>query len=142
MGLGFSPNTIGELDDRVRLVLNGNEVLIAETWDVKCSIFTQPAAFSLRLGHGGTVAELIKRYPPRTPFQLYIGKSQQQSGRTDARGAEDSAGGSEFTVRGRDTLAPLHDDLIADESVFNEPTYVDLVKKQLKEVGLGDVKLT
>lgn len=138
----FDPDTIGERDDRVRLVLAGSEVYIAESWEVKCSIFTQPAGFSLRMGNAAVLAELIRKYPPRTPFQLFIGKALQQTGRTDAPGAEDSAGGSEFSVRGRDALSPLHDDLIADESNFSEPTYLELVKKQLKEVGLGDRTVT
>lgn len=138
---GFNPNTIGELDDKVRLVLGGDEVLIAETYECKCSIFTQPAAWSIRLGHGNVVAQLIKRYPPRTPFQLFIGKTLQQTGRIDTPGAEDSIGGTEFTVRGRDLLAPLHDDLIADERTFTEPTYAKLVRKHLDEVGLQSSKL-
>lgn len=101
----------------------------------------QPASWSVRLGHGGTVKDLIKRFPPRTPFKLYIGQHLQQTGWTDTPGDEESNGGTEFTLRGRDKLAPLHDDLIDSERTFNESTYFSLTEKQLDEVGLGDETL-
>lgn len=138
----FDPEKIGDGDDRVRIVFGGFDVFIAESWDVKTSIFTQPASWNIRLGYGGITKTLIATYPPGTPFQLFIGKSLQQTGVLDSVGAEESAGATEFSIRGRDSLAALHDDLIDSERSFNVSTYLELARAQLKEVGLGDRKIT
>jgi prophage tail gpP-like protein len=132
----FNPNSIGEGDDRVRIVLGGDEVLVAESCEVKSSVFTQPAAFSLRLGHGYEVGQFLKKYTPNTPFELYIGPNLQQTGFVDTVGASEAGGGAEFNLRGRDLLAPMHDDLIDSERSFNEETYFKLARRQLDEVGL------
>lgn len=134
----FDPNTIGQVDDQVTLTLAGEDVLIAESYEAKASIFTQPAAWSIRLGHGGVVASLLAKYPPRTPFELRIAGNVQQSGWLDAPGAEESSGATEFTVRGRDTLAALHDAYVDSEVSFADAKYIDLVRKQLDLVGLED----
>lgn len=134
----FADRTIGAADDRVALRLGGDEVFIAETYTVKSAILTQPAAWSMRLGHAKTTADLLHKYPPNTPFELFIAGNLQQTGTVDMVGAEQSAGATEFTIRGRDSLAPLHDDLIDAERAFNTETYIDLVQAQLKAVGLGD----
>lgn len=134
----FEDRTIGADPDRVKLVLGNEEVLIAESYAVHCGILTQPASWSMRIGWSKTSAALLKRYPPNTPFQLFIGDNLQQTGNLDSPGVEESSGATTFTVRGRDSLAPLHDDLVNAERSFDTEKYIDLVQKQLQEVGLGD----
>jgi prophage tail gpP-like protein len=131
----FDPDKIGENDDQVRLVLGGFDVLIAESWEVKTSIFTQPASWHIKMGYGGITKVLINTYPPNTPFQLFVGKALQQTGSLDTPSADETDGATEFSLRGRDALAPLHDDLIDAERSFNVSTYYDLVRLQLDEVG-------
>jgi len=132
----FDPENIGQGDDKLRLVLADREVFIAESCEVKSGVFVHPAAWSMRLGHSGVAAQLLKKYFPNDPFKLYIGPNLQQTGFIDAVGATQSSGGTDFTIRGRDILAPMHDDLIDAERAFNEKTYFDLVRKNLDEVGL------
>lgn len=138
----FGTTEIGDLDDRVRLVLGDEEPRVIESYEVKSSVLTQPAAFSLRLGHGGVARELLQRYPPKTPFKLFIGDVLQQTGETDGRPrAEGSTGATELVIRGRDSLAPLHDGFVDSERSYADETYSGLVRKVLAEVGLGDRRL-
>lgn len=138
MARTYEIGKIGEIADRVRLKLKHEDVLITENYSVKSSIFSQPAEFTLRLGHGKVAAELIKRYQPGTHFELLIGDVPQFTGVIDDPSADDNVGGTEFTLRGRDASAPLHDDHIDSERRFKSDTYLDLFKFQLEAVGLGD----
>jgi prophage tail gpP-like protein len=138
MAKTFEIGKIGSIDDRVRLRLLFEDILIAESYTVTCSLFHQPASFEMRVGHGGVAAELIKRYPPGSSFELFVGGVPQFTGVLDDPSADDSPGGTEVTFRGRDASAPLHDDHIDSERTFKDDTYLSLVKKQLAAVGLGD----
>jgi len=130
-----------EQGDRVRLVVDGQEIAVAESYEVTASILTQPAAFSMRLGHGGVARQILKRFRPNLPFQLYIGEHIQQSGRLEDPGAESSVGATEVTLKGRDLLAVLHDDEFNADTAFQDQTYESLVRKQLDAVGLSEHKL-
>ena len=132
----FGTDDRGGIDDRVRLELDGKEVLIAETYEVTAGVLSQPAAFSLRLGHGDVAAKIIRNFPPKTPFKLFIGDAVQQSGETDGFVAEGSAGATGVTIRGRDALAPLHDGFVDAEKSFKDATYTSLVGAALKAVGI------
>lgn len=134
----FKAGRIGEIADRVRLKLHHEDVLIAEQYEVSCSLFRQPATFSITVGHAGTAAQLIKKYPVGSPFQLFIGDVPQFTGVLDDPSAESTTNGTSVTFRGRDASAPLHDDHIDSERTFKDDTYLSLAKKQLEAVGLGD----
>jgi prophage tail gpP-like protein len=135
-------DVIGALDDSVKLELGGEDLVIAESWDIVESVFSQPSAFSIRVGHGDVAAGLLKKYPlgkdqKRTPFKLYVGNVAQMSGLLDARGASQPPGGAtEITFRGRDRLAVLHDSHVEAVTSFTNWTYGQLVQKALAEVGL------
>ncbi|WP_394849707.1 hypothetical protein LZC95_19920 [Pendulispora brunnea] len=131
----------GGLDDRVRLELGGQEVVVAESYEVRAGILSQPAAFGVRLGHGDVAAKLFKKYPPKTPFRLYIGDVLQQCGETDGYRAESSVGATEVTLRGRDSLAPLYDGYVERERSYLDSTFSELVRSALREVGLDPAKL-
>lgn len=130
----------GDIDDRVRLVLGSDDVHIAESYEVRIGVFNQPTSFSLRLGNADTAAKIIQRYPPKSPFQLYIGDVRQQTGELDGPSSK-GTGGTNVTVKGRDMLARLHDDHISDERSFKDATYIGLAQKQLEAVGLGDIPI-
>lgn len=132
----FALDSVGNIDDRVRLELGNDEVMIAESYDVKVSVFSQPATFSLRLGNASVAAKIIHRYPPRTPFKLYIGGVLQQTGETDGP-ASKGTGGTNVTIKGRDLLQRLHDDHVDADFTFKDGTYLSLAKRQLEIVGLG-----
>ncbi|WP_394847406.1 hypothetical protein LZC95_08065 [Pendulispora brunnea] len=131
----------GGIDDRVRLELGGQEIVVAESYEVRAGILSQPAAFSIRLGHGSVIAQLIKRYPPKTPFKLYIGDVQQQTGETDGFRAEGTSGATQLTIRGRDSLAPLHDSYVENEKSYLDSTFSELVRSALRDVGLDPARL-
>lgn len=126
---------LGGHEDTISLRLGNDEIKIAEDYEVKVSILQQPAAFTLRLGHSSTAAELLKRYPPRTPFELWCGPVCLQSGFTDSRGQPDSAH-TQIEIKGRDYLAVLFNDDVQAEYTFTEKTYFALTRKVLNICGL------
>jgi hypothetical protein len=137
----FTYSDLGEIDDAVRIQLGNEDVHICESYTVACSVFSQPAAWSVDIGHADIASKLWDKYPPNTPFSLFVGDVLQQSGKTDGRGMRGGSNGTTVTLKGRDALAPLHDDHISDERSYTDSTYVELVKRQLELVGLGDAKL-
>ncbi len=125
----------GGLGDQVRLVVNGQEVAIAESYEVANSILEVPSSFAMRVGHNGLLQELIKRFPPHAKYQLYIREALQASGRLGGYSVP-SDDGSTLELHGRDRLAPLHDAFIREERSFVGQTYLDIVKIALTEAGV------
>lgn len=134
----FKPGPDGSPDDRVRLVLNGTDTRIFQTYVVRCSMFQQPAIFEVTLGHSRELAELQRLYPPNTPFQLFVGDYPQFTGFTDGYVSESDGDGGTFTIRGRDVLARLLDCDVQSDRTFTNVTYVQLVRTAMEECGLGD----
>ena len=129
---------IGAGEDAVTLTLNGSDVKVAESYEVKMAMLEGPNAFTLRLGNGATAASMLQAYPKGTPFTLSIGGRPQFAGKIEATRAEGNSGATEVVFRGRDWLATLVDDEITDVKSYVDVSYADLVTKQLQEVGLGD----
>lgn len=127
---------LGSLLDTVSLVLDGVKIGIYENYTVQRSILTQPSAFSVRIGSGGTVENLIKAFPANTPFELMVGDTVVQRGKTDGVFAD--GGATTLRLRGRDQLAPLHDAFIEAEETFREATFLDLTERALDAVGIED----
>lgn len=126
----------GDLNDRVKLILNESETVVyASSYEVSQSILTQPSTFSLRLGWGGTIKDLIARVQPGTKFQLEINGALQQTGAIDGYDAtSDGTDGGSLTIHGRDALAPLHDAFIDTETSFGDATYAEMVAESLREL--------
>jgi prophage tail gpP-like protein len=120
-------------EHRVTLKLAGEEVLVAESYEIALSIFEVPAAFAIRLGHRDVLAGLMKKCPPNTPFQLLINNVPQFTGRTDGYTGSSGDGGSTLTLRGRDTMAALNDAFATTERSFANTTFADLVKAGIAE---------
>lgn len=135
---------------RVELRINREEVLLAERYQVKLGVLTQPGAFSLTLGapsnlaqqNGGSppnLAELIARIRPNALFELLIDDALVMSGSLDGHASSGPDG--KLTVQGRDALAPLHDACMLQEQQYTDDTYLALVRKVLDSVGLEDAEL-
>lgn len=138
----FPLDDAGKPDDRVRLELDGAEVTVAESYEVRADILTQPAAWSLRLGHGGVARDLMRLARPNTPFRLFIGRVLQQTGRVDGPTGSDAGGSAtEVTITGRDALAPLHDAYVRAEWAQKNGSFRDLVEGALGRT-VGDYVLT
>jgi prophage tail gpP-like protein len=125
-------------------------VLLAERYQVKLGILTQPSAFSLTLGAGSNLAqqqglahenlpELIAKLQPNTRFELFLDDTLMMTGRLDGHSSSSPTG--TLTVQGRDRLAPLHDAFLLQEQSYKDDTYLALVRKVLDSVGLQEAKL-
>lgn len=126
-------------EPRVELTFGGERVLLAERYQVRLSALTQPAQFSLVLGTGGKLRELMRDASPNTPFELTIDKRRVMTGFLD--GWETSGPSGILQVEGRDALAPLHDAYLRQEETFKDDTYANLVRKVMDAVGLKSTPL-
>lgn len=128
--------------DRVVLKLKGEELRIVESYDVQMAVMTQPSRFTVRLGHGGTVKELLRRYPPGSPFELFVRPREKASDLPQFSGflTRRGASGQNATVLfgGMDGLQRLHlAEAKADKS-FAGRTYFQLVEDVLNDAGVPD----
>lgn len=131
----WTSDTLGGQDDVVRLMLDGQDVQIAEHYEVKIGYLTVPSSFAVRVGHDGVVKDITKKYAPNAPFQVFIGGALQMTGATDSVSATEEPG-SIVTVEGRDALATLHDSYVEEEKKYSDVTYFDFVASNLDELGL------
>lgn len=137
----FTSKDLGGVNDVVTLRLNGETLLISESYDIRMSFFRQPSVFALRTGWGGTALELTERFAPNSRFELIIAGRTQFTGRIDAVNAEQSAGGTEVTFHGRDDLALLHDGKASVDRSFDDASYDDLVSWCLDDAGITEYTL-
>lgn len=130
---------IGDNNDHVILELNGTEIKIAESYEVKVSILQQPSAFSLRLGSDSSAADILKLAKPGTPFKLSIVTNGTprviQAGRIDSRSIPTS-NATQIEVRGRDWMAHLFDSFIEEEQDFPQKDFYSLTRAVMDRAGL------
>lgn len=131
------------VEDRVVVRLNGEETKICESYEVHMGVLTQPSRFSVRIGHSGTIKELLKSYPNGTKFELLVHDGEryrlQFTGAVSAR----SAGGyaSTATLKGRDGLADLMNNHAPADKSYAGASYFDLVSKVFTDAGVTDLTL-
>ncbi|MGN6103720.1 MAG: hypothetical protein ACTHU0_01320 [Kofleriaceae bacterium] len=133
------PPRFPRLDERVRIDLDGTPVEIASEYQISQRFFTQPSAFSIRVGSNTTTAALMEEFRPGRRFNLYIGDVLQMSGRID--GWERSGDGTQLEVRGRDSLAQMHDAYVLQERSFGSITYREFVEQCIKASGIDPFTL-
>jgi prophage tail gpP-like protein len=121
---------IGQDHDRVTITLAEKTVLVAKSYDIQQSAILQPSSFGLQLGSATEARHLMKEYPPGTPFKLAVDDVIQFVGQTDGYVASSRAG-TDFTLRGRDTLAFLHGAFARSDRTFSDITYAELVEQVL-----------
>lgn len=128
-------------EDTVELVLKGETILTAKEYSIRIAFLQVPNKFDITIGSGTTALDLLKRYPPNTPFLIKINGIVQFMGRTD--GSERPAGeATELHISGRDRLALLLDDAIVHDKTFNNATFEDLARAAIEGVGITDYQLT
>jgi len=59
-------------EDTIDLLINGKEVLCAKEYDVVIDYMTTPATFSMTVGSGRTVLDLMRAFPPNSLFALRV----------------------------------------------------------------------
>lgn len=128
-------------EDRFRLLVDGAEVALAKTYSVNASVFSVPAQFSMVVGHNGLLSSLLVGFAETTPFELYVNDVRVMVGEIDDHAA---VGNDETALRvsGRDRLARLIKSKVPGDRQFKDCTFTDLVTEALKDVGLGDIKVT
>lgn len=137
----------GWIDDEVVIVLGGEEVYRCKSYTVKCSVFSQPAAFSLRLGEPTLAAELREKYSKGDAFQLRLQRPDTggapgqyelnvplQTGAIDAVDIPETDE-TVVEIRGRDNMKSLYDSFFVQDDSVTEATFYDLTAAQLKAVG-------
>jgi prophage tail gpP-like protein len=135
-GSQYASQIIGVDPDDVAVVLNGQQVFVAESWELHESVLEQPSVWSIRMGSGASVQQFLQ-YQPRTPFQLYVGGVLQASGLIDSRRVSGGGtGASEVVISGRDALAPVHDSHVDGQFTFTDTTYTNLVWDVLAGLNL------
>ena len=138
--MAYDSDDRGAVNDSVTVRLGGREVLPL-TYTIQAGVMDGPAGFSLGMGSGETIADIIRAAPPRTPFELSIGKVLQFTGETDGYEGESGEGGSTLSLIGRDDLAPLFDARVMVDTTFTETTIKDLVVKVLSLAGIHGYSL-
>lgn len=127
-------------EDRFRLLVDGQEVPIASSYDVNAGVFEVPSNFTMQVGHSGLLADLIHGYSEFTPFELLVNDVKVMVGEIDSHDAG-TGDATELKVSGRDRLARLYDTDVSRDWSFENATFTDLVEAALKEVGLGEVSV-
>lgn len=133
--------SIGEGNEAVDLTIGGEKLSIWQSYEIRSSVLTQPGSFVLKMGAAATAASIIRKAEPNTKFQLTVDGQTLFVGRLDGPSSTNSSG-TEVTIRGRDLLAPLHDDFVTADRTFTGITPKQLVRAALDEVGLADVPLS
>jgi prophage tail gpP-like protein len=121
-------------DDRVTLQASGQEIVIAESWDVDESMFHTPAAWTMRLGSSENAAEILRRFPKGAPYVLAVAGVPQLSGTIDGRHCSGQA--TQVALKGRDILGKLHDTGTELNRSFRDATYSELVSWAIEQSGL------
>lgn len=128
------------MSERVRIQLGDTDSYIVERYEISRRFFTKPGAFAVRVGHGGVTRDLLEKYPPGTPFTLWLdvdgGSIPQMTGRLDEPTPEGSAGATEVNLRGRDWLAPLVDSMPRVERTWSNATFRKLTEDLIAAVGI------
>jgi prophage tail gpP-like protein len=122
----FASDTLGAEDDVVSVYLADQDIRIFGSYEVKTSVFTQPAAFNLRIGWGAAARDLLRLIRVGDPFELRINDTAIQAGQIEAVDVP-NAKVTELSVRGRDWMAPLFRTGIYDERQYASKTLGNLV---------------
>ncbi len=131
-------------EDHVELMVDGKTLLIAESYDVRRSIFDQPSSFEVKLGSKANVSEIAEDVKIGMQFGLFVATAstkgtpiQIMSGKIDAVDVSDGAG-TIISIRGRDQMAPLLNASIRADESFSEATYGDLTRRVLDKLHMLD----
>jgi hypothetical protein len=128
---------LGADNDTLAIIVNGNKILQSLGWEFTEGVFRQPSEFWIRFGWASVAAGLLQQFPKNSLWEIYVGSNRQATGKTDARKANQPAGGpTTVVIRGRDNLKRLHDAYVTAQVPVNVGTYAELVWYALGQVDL------
>jgi prophage tail gpP-like protein len=129
-------------EDVVELTVDNRKLLIAESYQVKRSVFEQPSAFELKLGSKQDLTDIARDVKVGMEFGLSVATDansgspvQIMSGRIDAIDVSD-AQGTIIAIRGRDPLAPLLRAAVRADESFSESSYADLTRRVMDKLHM------
>lgn len=128
-------------EDVVELELGGKRVLLAKEYQIQLAFLQAPNAFSITIGDDSTAAELMKAFPPYTPFRLRINGVVQFAGRTDGYTVT-SAQGTDLSIVGRDCMSHLIGNKIRTDRGISHASYEDLARIAIEGCGIKGYTLT
>jgi len=124
-----------EVDDAVRIILNEDECLSVETYEVSMAYMQVPNAFSLTIGSGDTALSIMKKFPKNTLFRCMIGPVTVFSGRTDGF-RRVSAQATQILLSGRDAMAKLVRAHIEEDHNLTQATYEEVARHAIEGAGI------
>lgn len=135
------------MSERARIQLGETDSRIIERYEITQSFFSQPGAFAARVGHGGVTGDLLRAYPPGTPFTFWIDLEDgrqvpQMTGKLDDNSPDGAGGATQNNLRGRDWMMPLYKSMPRVERTFSRATFKELTQAVIKEaLGSDDFEL-
>lgn len=128
-------------EDIVELILDGDTIVTAKDYNVSIAFLQVPNIFSMTIGSGRSVLDLMRRFPKNTPFTLKINDVVQFMGFTDGfRRPKGDA--SAIEIYGRDALAQLVTDKVPHDRSFNNVTFDELTHAAFKSAQYGGISLS
>jgi prophage tail gpP-like protein len=139
----FISDQIGNADDTVDIQLGSDDPIMARNWVIEEKVLSQPATWTIDIGHGSNALVFFARYKPGTPFTLRVAGNPQLSGVTDRRRIAGKRGnaGTSLVISGRDVTAPLFNAHVEADKSFQNTTYANMTRRALTEAGLEPNKL-
>lgn len=129
------------VDDAVRIILNDEECLSVEQYEISMAYMQVPNAFSITIGSGETALSIMKKFPKNTRFKCMVGPVVVFSGRTDGfRRASSSA--TQILLSGRDVMAKLVRAHIEEDHNLTQATYEELAKHAIEGAGIQGYSLS
>jgi prophage tail gpP-like protein len=119
------------IKDVVTLELGGDRLAVDNGYEVRATVFEVPNnAFSVPVQVNESVRGMLRRYPPRTPFRLFIGGRLQFLGYTDGEPDVDRphGGPTTLTFSGRDFGAELLHNYVDADKDYSDRTTLELVR--------------
>jgi prophage tail gpP-like protein len=135
------PAKVSNPDDVFTLQINGYKYTHFTRFSFTRGIIRQPSTFSFTIGSGELARKLMLEAQSRDAVQLFVGTTKIFTGIIEDVNANNSSGGTEVTLEGRDRMAPLTKEYVLDEKAFGSPTYFDLTKQVLDIVGYQNTTL-
>lgn len=118
-------------------VLIGGQRFQAITYAVSTAFFSrQPSTFTANIRVGDPLRVAYEKIVPGMQYEIRIDDVLQMSGRLDAVNGVVDQSGSILNVTGRDILARLHDATADRDYGFAQSTYLEIVERVLKIVGI------
>lgn len=135
-----SPGDTGIGSEACSIIVDGEELLITQSYDIRRGVFEQPSSFSVRLGSGNVASSLLSRYRPGLKCQLKINGALQLTGVIDTH-AVPSSSVTEIELQGRDVLRYLTDAKVEKDQSFKHKTYYELTRAVMDICGMKDTSL-